>query len=510
MPTHVRLKFRDKDNKCTTDKVAELAFGKFNVPFTRIFPTTDGFKAICRNDQDTDKLLTADAMKQFKNIGLNVYMPPEFKAKRTLFARKVDVQIGKHTPTQILAEIEDKNDGLKVTEIIKIKDYTHVFKVIFSETAMADKAKRQGLHLFNLSITPDQLEYEKFINVLTCFKCYTFNDHSTANCPNKSLTICSECAETGHIFSQCKSQVKSCINCKKEGKPYQHRTLAMACPIKKQLIKQQEQKEKEQKEMKKRATYATALKTVINETAPQPKQTIIQLSQFTHQKILTAVIHAHIMNICHPGSYEKELNDMLTFNNLPTIKVPTVPDSTKLFQAVSTPEIQQDIEQYTNPAQMTEMETETEEGAVGGANMSDYDISTDDTETEEERPPKQTGTKKKKANTTHDITPEITSGIEAGITFYVSENDHIPTKDIKLDQIITNIERERYKWTHEEYDWHDLTVYELIKAGKVKIKTSSFKKVTAKEFKKIKNGKRHQPTPEHQPATKRTRTSTKQ
>ena len=48
-------------------------------------------------------------------------MPPEIKAKRTLFAWKVDYEIGKHSPTEIKDEIENKNYGIKVSEIVKIK-----------------------------------------------------------------------------------------------------------------------------------------------------------------------------------------------------------------------------------------------------------------------------------------------------------------------------------------------------------------------------------------------------
>ena len=38
---------------------------------------------------------------------------------------------------------------------------------------------------------------------------------------------------------------------------------------------------------------------------------------------MTCIIHAHVVNLASPGSYEKELNKMLALNGLPTIKTPS-------------------------------------------------------------------------------------------------------------------------------------------------------------------------------------------
>lgn len=519
MPNHVRLKFKDKNKKCSGEKVAEIAYGKFNVPFSRIYPTDDGFKAVCNNDQECDKLLTTEAIKQFSNIGLAVFMPPEIKAKRSLFARQVDHNIGKHTASQIKEEIEDKNHGMSITEIIKIKDYTHVFKIVFAETAMADKTLQHGLHLFNLSITPSQFERERFINVQTCFNCYTYNSHSTANCPQSNQLVCSECAEVGHKYTQCNNSYKGCINCKLAGKPHNHRTLAMSCPIKKEKIKEIEQREKDKQTQKAHAPYAAAVKAVIKETtAPStaPTQTI-QLSEISHLQIMTAVIHAHIMNISNPGTYERELNDMLRLNNLPAVKVPNTPNSSRIFNATATTELIQKLKdgnvEERNKDEGNEMESEhTElEGATGGTTQQEILESTtdsnNDSTSEEEgsttSEDESTGAKPKQKKKDNKQT-NITEGLDAGITIYVNENDHLPTSKLSLDRIINGIENGRYKWTHQEKEQSDATVYDLLKTGKIRIHNKSFKKQTSKEFKKIKNGTKIQ-SPKNQPATRRSR-----
>lgn len=534
MSTHVRLKFRDKNKKCSGEKVAELAYGRFNVPFTRIFPTPDGFKAICRNESEADKLLTAEANKQFNSIGLSVFMPPEIKARRSLFARKVDHHIGKHTPTEILKEIEEKNYGVKLSEVIKIKDYTHVLKFVFADTAVAEKVLREGLRLFNLSVTPSQLEREKFVNVQTCFKCYKFNDHSTANCPNKDLVICSECAEQGHTYTQCTNPRKACINCKQRGYPHHHRTLAMSCPVKKEKIKQLERKEKDEQTRKQQAPYAAAAKAVIKESNTHPQQQSITLSDFTHFKVLTAVVHAHILNICNPGSYERELNEMLKANNLPPVKVPKVPDSTKLFSASGTRGLAQAMKETMSEETRNEqtraeqppkeqsrskevMNVPELEGAVGGNPvLGDLSLSESDTESyssivessDEEQVRKRRKKSSVRPKVKHIVSDETGSGLESGITIYVNENDYVPTKDVSLQELVRGIDTGKYKWSHQEANWSDHTVYDCLKAGKIKVHTSSFKKLSQKEFNKTKNGKKVQKPPRHQPATKRTKSST--
>lgn len=216
------------------------------------------------------------------------------------------------------------------------------------------------------------------------------------------------------------------------------------------------------------------------------------------------------MNLCSPGSYEKELNEMLAINNLPPIKVPNKnPDSTRIFYAMGTPELIKDM-QNKETTEQTDMETETEllEGATGGPHYSDYDVTSDEDTTDDERttePETTTGAVPKKQS----VTPEISKGIETGIRIYVNEDDHVPTKKITLEKLVTGIEQGRFKWTHDEKNWHDETVYDLIKANKVRIKTTAFTKVTSKDFKKLRNGRRQHTTPEPKPS-KRCRISPSQ
>lgn len=130
-------------------------------------------------------------------------MPPEIRAQRSIFIRKLDHEIGTQPAEKMKEVFEAMNEWMKIEEVIKIKDYNHVVKIRFTETAMADRAITHGFLGFNLSITPDQVKREKCVNLLTCFNCYEYENHTTNDCPNKEVKQCSECAEEGHTFREC-------------------------------------------------------------------------------------------------------------------------------------------------------------------------------------------------------------------------------------------------------------------------------------------------------------------
>ena len=94
----------------------------------------------------------------------------------------------------------------------------------------ADIALEKGILMFYMMIKPDQMTRDEFFNILTCFKCYPMEDRPTKNCQERRI-LCSECAQEGHRWTECRNPVKKCLNC--NGK---HRTLTMSCPVKRELI----------------------------------------------------------------------------------------------------------------------------------------------------------------------------------------------------------------------------------------------------------------------------------
>ena len=253
-------------------------------------------------------------------------MPQKVRAKRTVFLRQLDRFVGSHTIEEIKGEIEDKNDWANNVTVTKIADYTHILKVEFETIEAAEKAQSGGLNMFYMFVSPSQISADDFINILTCFKCYAFEDHPTKEC-QVTDTRCSECAATGHRWNECQNTTKKCLNCSGP-----HRTLAMACPIKKEAVKQRREANETRKQDAQMRPYSDIVKKTVQQCqSPPPTQIILGNEQ--SYKVMTCVIHAHIVNLASPGSYEKELNRMLTLNGLPTVKAPPDAPSKELFGA---------------------------------------------------------------------------------------------------------------------------------------------------------------------------------
>jgi hypothetical protein len=333
----VRLKLKKKNDAAQgKSEILHCASLVIGVYFCRLFPTSDGFVAICKDKKDADKMLTTDSKKKLQDIGYDIVMPMDFRAKRTIFARQLDPHVGSNTSADLIKDIEARNLWAKVEDIIKFKDrttgldYTHVMKIIFTEAAMADRAIEGGLLTFGFSVTPSQIAGEVFTNVLTCFRCYKHGSHETKDCKLPIDTkLCSECGSDSHYWRDCApNAVKKCLNC---GGP--HRTLAMMCPRKKEAINKKLNTERQTEQKRSTTTYANVAKETLKREGSQ--HTIVQLHSDLHVKIIICMLQAHLHNMAHPGEYGTMLNQMFRNNGIDqTIKVPDSPDSFKVFGAL--------------------------------------------------------------------------------------------------------------------------------------------------------------------------------
>ena len=131
-------------------------------------------------------------------------------------------------------------------------------------------------------------------------------------------------------------------------------TLAYQCPIRKaaRALKLEEIKEK------KAQTYSNAAGNKSTVTLPQISQPLIDPD--TTSKIISCMLHAHLLNTAVPGSYESELNKTLALNNLPQIKIPANPPSAAILK------IQDTIQTTTNaPSPTQSPQQEDVEGPEG-------------------------------------------------------------------------------------------------------------------------------------------------
>lgn len=120
---------------------------------------------------------------------------------------------------------------LKVTEVIKFKHYTHIFKVEFASSEMVRSADENGFFCCHMKNSGTQIQQEEYIYLHVCFKCYAYKDHLTKNCPTPDAVRCAEYLGNCQ-YRGCNEEAKKCL--KWDG---YHRTMAMSCLVKKSLIK---------------------------------------------------------------------------------------------------------------------------------------------------------------------------------------------------------------------------------------------------------------------------------
>ena len=284
-----------------------------------IIPLQDGFVLII-TEEDQDNLFQEQVKNELNHHNFFTILPPELKAKRSIIAFNVNTHIYNNPAEDMLDELHAHNDWMNnsIESVFKFPN-SKIMKITFNQAAYALKAQEQGLKLYSMKIPKHQIQHEKFYSVQTCFRCYKI-DHLTKNCPqNSDYNICSECSERGHNWRQCTKE-KKCINCQEN-----HRTLYMRCKMRKDAIKKKRNEEK--------VTYSETLKTNITPNV-QPLG-LMPTHDNVYIIIYSCMIHTHLMNVIEPGCYEEELKATLKENNLPSIKIPRVPDSSKLLSTLA-------------------------------------------------------------------------------------------------------------------------------------------------------------------------------
>lgn len=238
-----------------------------------------------------------------KEISFSTILPPELKAKRTVFIFRIEKHIFDHSGKEIEGEIIKENPWLQSVEQINKFPNRNILKIQFTTTRTTKKATEYGLLALCMSIPEYRIKLEEYTPISICIRCYKLDDHFSSNCPkDHSYKICSECAATGHTWRESLTDVKKWIN---SSGP--HRTLAYKCPKKKKI-----REAKSTYTMKKtKQTYSQAATNNTNIS-----QLNLHINKDTTATII-CMIHAHLTNLADPGSYDTAVEKLMTNNSLP-------------------------------------------------------------------------------------------------------------------------------------------------------------------------------------------------
>ena len=198
------------------------------------------------------------------------------------------------------------------------------------------------------------------------------------------------------------------------------------------------------------------------------------------QKILTCILHAHVLNAVNPGTYEKELNEMLTQNNLPNIKAPNNPPSSKILN-METPSTTMEHNQTTeNPTRENVNKTNEEANSTNKSNEDQTQYNQADMEESEDDSEQETTDKEEE-----ESTPKLTDR-DLGLTISTTNNSKLPRKPT-TQQILQSFRNNSCKITYTDKEMDIKTLDYLLKGRKIKI-TKNTEILDDMAYKKLKSG----------------------
>jgi len=316
----VLVKTSENSLLCSRENLL-LLLNNHSVKISRLLPSGSNFNVICSNIDETEKIFNEDVISSLSDGGFSPVLPGELKSSRSVIVRKIDPHIYKNTCNAIEQELVRCNSWCSVTEVIK---FHSSFKIVFTSSSMAERCISSGLLLFFLHIPAHNIVKDNFVKLLTCFCCFTVEEHISSNCPKKqfdsSFQVCSKCAATDHDYKSCPNanDKLKCYNCDGE-----HHAMSNSCYIRKEALR------------KKRLGKETRKFSDVVRNSNQLNKTVdIDIVN----KSIALMFLATLKEVDCPGSFATELNKLYVNNNIPVLNLDgfTPPSLSALRKLTST------------------------------------------------------------------------------------------------------------------------------------------------------------------------------
>ena len=509
-------------------------FGLIQINPTDIKDGRGAYYAIIPTNK-VEHVITDEVKEIFRKKNFEIITPIEFNSLKSIIVRHIDKAITEYTREEMIAQIQAENDWIKVEDVVHIGNTGRLLKIRLKSVQMVTKALQNGMIVMHQWIPARNIEKEIYVKITPCYNCYAYN-HKTADCNEEKTIKCAYCSLEGHKQNQCNASQPKCINC-----GGRHRTLAAACQIRKDIIKNKAKELRDRSRSRSRAknpntqqqTYASA--TAGDSTASNLTN-LINNEDMKNMvaKITTAIVFGQCIESFKPGTFQQTVNDMFDLNGLPRMRFPTqkVTEGIRnlykdMLQTSFSPGVT-DINTRTNEEGEKEDDTEvigaTAQTRTEGTSWIEEDVGEEEEESmeihqtskrgrEDKITPNKSEAKKTKndenANTSYKLPDPIqasvkpktpkptakgdeTEGDLAGdwVRLYVRKSEGIEVNcrnQEKRERLRKAIESGRTKikihWRIAKYSYE--IIFGAIIAGKMKLRDSMFKKVNEEEFAKI-------------------------
>ena len=216
---------------------------------------------------------------------------------------------------------------------------------------------------------------------------------------------------------------------------------------------------------------------------PSPTQmTTINLTQKTDYQVLVSILYAHVMNLANPGTFNREMNELLKMNNLPPMNFPANPDSSAALKIGSCVPAGTDVatrlhhnDDDSNTS--TQETTTTEQAQQHEENQHpDEHNETDDTVVSEDVD----------ILSQNDEPEGNTSATELGLKLYFGKRQ--PRKFDEHLLIAHEIEAGTVKFTYTDADYSSHQITQLIRTERIEVHRELFTRMDPKVFAQLSNG----------------------
>lgn len=287
------------------------------IKVTRLLEVDEGYLMHCVSVEDLDNLFDNKVQATLTSIGVKCILPAELRAKRSVIVRRLDISIYERSEAELLAEIVSKNSWAEVVEIYKFPN-SKTMKIQFISSAVAQRCLSNGLSLFYLHISGSDMTADQVVPILTCYKCYSLEDHITSKCPKQeSFMVCSVCASNEHTWRDCKTSIKRCVNCYGN-----HNSLSMQCPRRKAIIKS------------KRTDHKVSYRDVVSNAQLMHSGDIIQDNKRV-VKSISCLFLALFKSSDGSTDFSDTVNELFNMNGLPALNLSGLNiDATSVLQNI--------------------------------------------------------------------------------------------------------------------------------------------------------------------------------
>ena len=102
------------------------------VPLCGLRDTNNGYNAVMEKKEDADVLLSPKRKETLAKLNLSATIPPEQRARRSIFVRQLDPSVGEKSASELAEELARNHTFIAEYVVIKMKECTHIMKIEYA------------------------------------------------------------------------------------------------------------------------------------------------------------------------------------------------------------------------------------------------------------------------------------------------------------------------------------------------------------------------------------------